>query len=74
MEEINNYCLNCGYEITFLQVDKEGRVRAEDLENAITDKTILVSIMYVNNEVGTIQEIKELCRTTKSKNNMQVFV
>ncbi|MBK5246113.1 MAG: cysteine desulfurase NifS [Peptostreptococcaceae bacterium] len=62
------YLAKNGYEITFLPVDKEGRVRAEDLENAITDKTILVSIMYVNNEVGTIQDIKELCRITKSKN------
>jgi len=62
------YLAKNGYEVTFLPVDKEGRVRAEDLENAITDKTILVSIMYVNNEVGTIQDIKELCRITKSKN------
>ncbi|MBK5261146.1 MAG: cysteine desulfurase NifS [Peptostreptococcaceae bacterium] len=62
------YLAKNGYEITFLPVDKEGRVRTEDLKNAITDKTILVSIMYVNNEVGTIQDIKELCRITKSKN------
>ena len=62
------YLAKNGYEVTFLPVDKEGRVRAEDLENSITDKTILVSIMYVNNEVGTIQDIKELCRITKSKN------
>lgn len=62
------YLAKNGYEITFLPVDKDGRVSAVDLENAITDKTILVSIMYVNNEVGTIQDIKELCRITKSKN------
>src|SRR5665648_34500 len=62
------YLAKNGYEVTFLPVDKEGRVRAEDLETSITDKTILVSIMYVNNEVGTIQNIKELCRITKSKN------
>ncbi len=62
------YLAKKGYEITFLPVDKEGRVNTKDLENAITDKTILVSIMHVNNEVGTIQDIKELCRITKSKN------
>jgi len=62
------YLAKNGYEITFLPVDKDGRVSAVDLENAITDKTILVSIMYINNEVGTIQDIKELCRITKSKN------
>jgi len=62
------YLAKNGYEITFLPVDKEGRVSTEDLENAITDKTILVSIMYANNEVGTIQNIKELCRIAKSKN------
>ena len=62
------YLAKNGYEITFLPVDKEGKVSADDLEKAITDKTILVSIMYVNNEVGTIQDIKELCRITKSKN------
>lgn len=62
------YLAKNGYEITFLPVDKEGRVNTEDLKNAITDKTILVSIMYVNNEVGTIQDIKELCRIAKSKN------
>src|SRR5665648_559689 len=56
------YLAKNGYEITLLPVDKE------DLENAITDKTILVSIMYANNEVGTIQNIKELCRIAKSKN------
>lgn len=62
------YLAKNGYEITFLPVDKEGRVSNKDLENAITDKTILVSIMHINNEVGTIQDIKELCRITKSKN------
>lgn len=62
------YLAKRGYEITFLPVDKEGRVSVKDLENAISDKTILVSIMHVNNEIGTIQDIKELCRITKSKN------
>lgn len=51
--------------VTYLPVDKFGRVDPEDVRKAFTDKTILVSIMYANNEVGTIQpigEIGKLCR------------
>jgi cysteine desulfurase len=49
-----------GFEITYLQVDQYGLVDPLDLERAITDKTILVSIMYANNEIGTIEPIAEL--------------
>ncbi|MCG8400940.1 MAG: cysteine desulfurase NifS [Firmicutes bacterium] len=55
-----------GFTITILPVDKYGLVSVEDLANAMTDKTILVSIMHANNEVGTIQPIKELAAVTKS--------
>ncbi len=54
-----------GYEVTFLQVQKNGLIDLNQLENAITDKTCLVSIMSVNNEIGVIQPLKEigtLCR------------
>jgi cysteine desulfurase len=57
-----------GFEITYLPVDKLGFINLNDLQNAITDKTILVSIMFANNEIGTIQSIKEigaLCREKK---------
>lgn len=57
-----------GFEVTYLDVDSEGFVKLEDLTNAITDKTILVSIMFANNEIGTIQPIKEIgavCREKK---------
>lgn len=57
-----------GFEVTYLDVDDEGLVRLEDLKNAITDKTILVTIMFANNEIGTIEPIKEigeLCREKK---------
>ena len=57
-----------GFEVTYLDVDKEGFINLEDLKNAITDKTILVSIMFANNEIGTIQPIKEIgeiCRERK---------
>ncbi len=49
-----------GYEVTYLDVEADGTVRPETLEAAITDKTILISVMFVNNEVGTIEPIKEL--------------
>jgi cysteine desulfurase len=57
-----------GFDVTYLPVDEYGFVNIKDLENAITDKTILVSIMFANNEIGTIQPIKEignLCRQKK---------
>lgn len=49
-----------GVKVTYLPVDADGKVRPADLEAAMTDKTILVSIMYANNEIGTIEPIKEL--------------
>ena len=49
-----------GFEKTILPVDVEGIVNPQDLENAICDKTILVSIMAANNETGTIQPVSEL--------------
>lgn len=49
-----------GFEVTYLPVYENGIVKPEDLENAITDKTGLVTIMFANNEIGTIQPIKEL--------------
>ena len=49
-----------GFEITAVPVDSEGIVHIEDIEKAITDKTILVSIMHVNNEIGTIQPIEQI--------------
>ncbi|GAA0821512.1 cysteine desulfurase NifS [Clostridium tertium] len=57
-----------GFEVTYLNVDKEGFINLEELKNAITDKTILVSIMFANNEIGTIQPVKEIgeiCRERK---------
>ncbi len=50
-----------GYRVTFLEVDENGYLEPEQLAAAITDQTILVSIMMANNEVGTILPVKELC-------------
>lgn len=54
-----------GYDVTYLDVESDGRVNPESLKAAITDKTILISIMFVNNEIGTIQPIKELAAIAK---------
>lgn len=56
-----------GYEITYLPVDRWGLVDPDDLRKNIKDDTILVSIMHVNNETGTIQPIEELVRIAKEK-------
>lgn len=56
-----------GYEVTYLDVDKYGMVSPDDVARAITDKTILVSIMLANNEVGTVQPVAEIGKITRSK-------
>ncbi|NUO50292.1 MAG: IscS subfamily cysteine desulfurase [Polyangiaceae bacterium] len=56
-----------GYEVTYLAVDKFGMVDPDDVKKAITDKTILVSVMLANNEVGTVQPIAEIGKITREK-------
>ncbi|MDD5561553.1 MAG: cysteine desulfurase NifS [Candidatus Omnitrophica bacterium] len=56
-----------GFKVTYLKVDKDGLVSPQDLQEAITDKTILVSIMQANNEIGTLQPIAELGKITRGK-------
>jgi cysteine desulfurase len=53
--------------VTYLPVDRYGRVDPEDVRRAITDKTVLVSIMYANNEIGTIQPLAEIGAITREK-------
>jgi cysteine desulfurase len=61
-----------GYKVTFLPVDKYGMVKATDVKKAIRPTTILVSIMYVNNEVGTIEPIDEIGETISQINKLRV--
>ena len=58
---------NRGFDVTYLPVDKQGLIDLGDLENAITDQTTLVSMMFANNEIGTIQPIAEAARLVKDK-------
>lgn len=55
-----------GFQITYLPVDEHGIVKIDALKEALTDETILVSIMYVNNEIGSIQPIEEIGKIIKS--------
>ena len=57
-----------GFKITYLDVNEEGVVDLKQLMNVITDKTILISIMYANNEIGTIQPIEEISKIAKMHN------
>ena len=54
-----------GFQVTYLDVDEYGMISLEDLEKAITEKTILISIMFANNEIGTIQPVKEIGELAK---------
>ena len=56
-----------GAQVTYLSVDKTGRVDPDDVRKAITDKTILVSIMLANNEIGTVHPIEEIGKITREK-------
>jgi len=57
-----------GFEITYVPVDRQGVVNLEKLEEAINDKTILISVMYANGEIGTIQPIKQIGKIAKDHN------
>lgn len=57
-----------GFEVTYLNVDKEGLINLEELKEAITDKTILISVMFANNEIGTIEPIEQIGKIAKEHN------
>jgi len=62
-----------GYEVTYLPVGSDGRIRLSDLEEALREDTILVSIMYVNNEMGAIEPIEEAAKLTHEKAPKALF-
>lgn len=63
-----------GFEVTFLPVDKTGKIKIEDLKNAIRNDTILVSLMHVNNELGSINPIDEVKQLLKSYDKIKLHV
>lgn len=62
-----------GFEVTYLSVDRQGRVSLEELSNAIRPDTILVSVMHTNNEIGSIQPIAEAGALIKKRNPKTLF-
>lgn len=68
-----NYLENQGFQVTYLPVDKSGRIRLEELQRAIRPDTILVSIMHVNNEIGALQPIAEAGTLIKRMNPSILF-
>jgi len=59
-----------GHEVTYLDVDEDGLVNPDDLKDSLRDDTALVSIMYANNEIGTIEPIGELARITEENGSL----
>ena len=66
--DVCSYLENKGAEITYLNVNEDGLINLEELIDSITEKTILISIMYANNETGVIQEIKEIGNIARKNN------
>jgi Cysteine sulfinate desulfinase/cysteine desulfurase and related enzymes len=60
------YLEKLGFEVTYLNVDEYGMISLDELERSIKDNTILISIMFANNEIGTIQPIKEIGSIAKN--------
>lgn len=62
-----------GFRVTYLPVDRDGRVSLEALREAVCEETILVSIMYVNNEIGAVEPIEEIGRIIREQNPRTLF-
>lgn len=67
------YLADQGFEITYLPVDEAGHVSPRDLAAAMREETILVSVMYVNNEVGALEPVEELSKVVKERNPHALF-
>lgn len=57
-----------GFKVTYLGVDEKGKINLEELINSITNQTILITIMFANNEIGTIEPVEEIAKIAKEKN------
>ncbi len=68
-----SYLENQGFEVTYLSVDRQGKISLEELEQAVRSDTILVSVMYTNNEIGSVQPIAEAGALIKRKNPQTLF-
>lgn len=62
------YLEELGFKVTYLKVDKDGLISLEELKEAVTDETILVSLMMVNNEIGAVEPIEEAVKVIKTQN------
>lgn len=62
------YLEELGFQVTYLKVDKDGLISLDELQEAVTDETILVSLMMVNNEIGAVEPIEEVVKVIKTKN------
>lgn len=62
-----------GFQVTYLSVDNQGHISLQELEEAIGPETILVSVMYVNNEVGAVEPVEEIASVIKKKNPRTLF-
>ena len=62
-----NYLEQYGFDVTYLAVDELGRVRTEDVVNAMTERTVLVSVMLANNEIGALQPVAEIAQAVRSR-------
>lgn len=62
------YLEELGFQVTYLKVDKDGLISLDELKEAVTEETILVSLMMVNNEIGTVEPIEEAAKVIKAKN------
>ena len=62
-----------GFSVTYLDVDRKGHISLSDLQEALRPETILVSIMYVNNEIGAVEPVEEISRVIREKNPRTLF-
>lgn len=67
------YLTELGFEVTFLPVDRDGHISLTELGSSLREDTILVSVMYVNNEVGAVEPVEEIARVIQEKNPHTLF-